>query len=82
MKSLILTILNIVFCLFLMASFSNTSAESENIDIVERIIDPSLELRRTGLYRVIDHKAGYIIYVLTTGQSGTVPEIIAVPIQQ
>ena len=44
------------------------------------LIQSPHDLRLAGLHRVTDEKAGYHIYILMTGQTGTAPHIYAVPI--
>lgn len=52
--------------------------ESANIQ-VERLLAPQVALSTAGVYRIDDKATGYHIYVITTGQPNTVPEIQVVP---
>lgn len=54
--------------------------ESPNIE-VELLLAPQVALSRAGVYRIDDHKTGYHIYVITTGQAGQRPTIEIAPIK-
>ena len=46
------------------------------ISVIERIATPTTDFEGTnGLYRVIDPVFGHIIYILTTGNRNTPPQI-------
>lgn len=61
----------------------NTKAKTDNNRIsIERLASLSLDLDgRDGLFRIIDHPTGNIIYLVKPSQSNQSPQIFVEPIQ-